>query len=631
MTTRVYRFAHFELNPAEGELRSGDSKVLIQEKPLLLLNTLLENPQRLVTRQQLRERMWGSRTVVDFEQGINVAVKKVRDALDDSAENPQFIETVAKKGYRLLVPVSIVTKEIDAPKVKHALPVADPATQAMGSATRTARRGRSFLAGAAIIALVLGVGLYATEFRPQRTPHIHSLAVLPLQDLSPDSGQEYLADGITEELITNLAQTLPLRVISRTSVMRYKRTDKPLAEIAKNLGVDAIVEGAVARSGDQVRVTVQLIDAAADRHLWARTYERRLEDILTIEGEVSRAIASQVGDSLGVQHAKLIKTPQIDSQVYQLCLLGRYHWNKRTAADLGKAEEYFQQAIARDPSYAPAYAGLASVYAMLPTYGAASFQGSFAKSAAQARAAAQRALALDESLAEAHATLGLVALSISSEWKQSEPEFRRAIELDANNASSHHWLAYYLLFAGRQDEALAEISLARQLDPLSAVMHADEGHFLLAARHFNEARSRLQLAIELEPELGRPHATLALLELQSGHPAEAAREAFAGLALSPSESTTMGEVGYVLASVGQTGDAKGVLARLKDLERQGSTNQVFSAMVEVGLGQLDQAVESLTAMVNLKNGAGLQGLSQWHLFDGLLTDDRIQKLMAQAQ
>jgi len=631
MTTRVYRFAHFELNPAEGELRAGDSKVLIQEKPLLLLNTLLENPQRLVTRQQLRERMWGSRTVVDFEQGINVAVKKVREALGDSAENPQFIETIAKKGYRLIVPVSIVSEQIDAREVNQVSPVADPAAQAMGSATRTARRGRFYVAIAAVIALVLGVGLYASEFKPQRAVQIRSLAVLPLQDLSPGSGQQYLADGITEELITNLAQTLPLRVISRTSVMGYRKTDKPIAEIARTLGVDAIVEGAVARSGDQVRVTVQLIDAAADRHLWARTYERRLEDILTIEGEVSRAIASQVGVTLGVQRANLIKMHPVDPQVYELCLLGRYHWNKRTAADLGKAEEYFQQAIARDPGYAAAYEGLANVYAILPIYGGVPFQGSFATSFAAARSAARRALALDDSLAEAHATLGLVAVSMSPEWKQSEPEFRRAIELDASNASSHHWLAFYLQFAGRQGEALAEIALARQLDPLSAVMHADEGHLLYAAHRFSEARSRLKVAIELEPELGRPHATLALIELESGHPAEAAKEALAGLALSPSEAATLGVAGYVLASVGQTGEAKEVLTRLKDLERQGATVQVFSAMVEVGLGQRDQAVESLTDMVNLKNGAGLQGLGQYRVFDGLLTDDRIQKLMAQTQ
>jgi TolB-like protein/DNA-binding winged helix-turn-helix (wHTH) protein/Tfp pilus assembly protein PilF len=627
MKSQIYRFAQFELNLAESELRNGNSTVLIQEKPLLLLCALLDNPQRLVTREQLRDRMWDSRTVVNYEQGINVAIKKLRDALGDSAESPKFIETVAKKGYRLIVPVNIVSGEVGAQETNPPPVATDPAAQPIAPAAKAERRGPLFLAIAGGIVCAMGVGLHTTQIEPRHAAPIRSLAVLPLQDLSPDSGQEYFADGITEEVITNLAQTLPLRVISRTSVMRYKRTDKTVAEIARELGVDAIVEGAVARSGERVRITVQLIDAAEDRHLWARTYERRLEDILAIEAEVSRAIASQVGGTLGLQQAKLINSRPVDPQVYELCLMGRFHWNKRTAADLAKAEDYYQQAIARDPSYAPAYAGLANVYALLPSYGVAPFRDSFAKSAAAAR----RALELDEGQAEAHATLGLVAVNTVPEWEHSEPEFRRAIELDPNDATSHHWLAYYLFFAGRYDEALAEIALARQLDPLSAVTNADDGHFLYATRHFGEARVRLQGAIELEPELGQPHETLALVELESGHPADAVKEAHAGLVLDPSTANTLGEAGYVLASVGQTAEAKELLARLQDLERQGSTVQVYSAMVELGLGQRDQALESLTEMVDLKTGAGLQGLGQYHAFDELRADPRFQKLLAKAQ
>ena len=573
--------------------------------------------------------MWDSRTVVNYEQGINVAIKKVRDALGDSAESPKFIETVARKGYRLLVPVNIVSGEVGAQETNPPPVATDPPAQPIAPAAKAVRRGLLFSAIAGGIVCAMGVGFYTTQIEPRHAAPIRSLAVLPLQDLSPDSGQEYFADGITEEVITNLAQTLPLRVISRTSVMRYKRTDKPIAEIARELGVDAIVEGAVARSGERVRITVQLIDAAEDRHLWARTYERRLEDILAIEAEVSRAIASQVGGTLGLQQAKLTNSRPVDPQVYELCLMGRFHWNKRTAADLAKAEDYYQQAIARDPSYAPAYAGLANVYALLPSYGVAPFRDSFAKSAAAAR----RALELDEGLAEAHATLGLIAVSTVPEWEHSEPEFRKAIELDPNDATSHHWLAYFLFFAGRHDEALAEIALARQLDPFSAVTNADEGHFLYAARHFEQARVRLQGAIELEPELGQPHETLALVELESGHPTEAVKAArLPPPSWDPSDlATALGEAGYVLASVGQTAEAKELLARLKDLEHQGSTVQVFSAMVELGLGQRDQAVESLTEIVDLKNGAGLQGLGQYHAFEELRADLRFQKLMAKAQ
>ena len=628
MKNRVYRFAQFELNLAESQLRTGASIILLQEKPLILLGALLDNPQQLVTREQLRERMWDSRTVVNYEQGINVAIKKVRDALGDSAENPKFIETVAKKGYRLMVPVNVVSAELGARAMDPIPPVAtDSTVPSIAAVARPAHRGLFLSVIAAAIVCAAGFWIYTTQVKPRHATQIRSLAVLPLQNLSPDSGQEYFADGITEEVITNLAQTLPLRVISSSSVMRFKHTDKSIAEIARELGVDDVVEGSVARSGDRVRVTVQLIDAAEDRHLWAQTYERRLQDILAIEAEVSRAIAGQVGGSLGLQQIRPANSRPVDPQVYELCLLGRFHWNKRTAADFAKAEDYYQQAIARDPSYAPAYAGLANVYALLSTYGTAPFRDSFAKSAA----AAHRALELDEGLAEAHATLGYVAVVLNPEWKHSEPEFRRAIELDPNNALAHHWLAYYLFFAGRYDEALAQIALARQLDPLSAVTNADEGHFLYAVHHFSEARARLQQAIELEPELGQPHETLALVELESGHPADAVKEAHAGLVLDPSTANTLGEAGYVLASAGETQEAKELLARLKDLEHKGSTVQVFSAMVEIGLGQHDQALELLTQMVDLRIGAGLQGLGQWHAFDELSTDSRFQKLWARTQ
>jgi len=630
MKNRIYRFAQFELNLAEGELRSGGSIVLIQEKPLLLLIALLDNPQRLVTREQLRDRMWDSRTVVNYEQGINVAIKKVRDALGSSAENPQLIETVAKKGYRLNVPVSVVFEEVNAQEVSPppAPVAAEPAIQPSVSGARNAPRGRLLWAIAAGIVGVLGVALCLTWIGSHHAAPIRSLAVLPLRDLSPASGQEYFADGITEEVITNLAQTLPLRVISRTSVMRYKGTNESIAQIARDLGVDAIVEGAVARSGDRVTITVQLINAAEDRHLWAQTYDRHLEDILAIEAEVSRAIAGQVGVTLGLQQARLASSRPVDARVYELCLMGRFHINKRTGADLAKAEDYYQQAIAGDPGYAPAYAGLAKVYVLLPSYGPAPLRVSLAK----ATAAARRALDLDEGVAEVHATLGLIALNTNPEWTHSEPEFRRAIKFDPSDATAHRWLAYYLLFAGRRAEALTEIALARQLDPLSAGTNSDEGHFLYVTRHFGEARARLQVAIELAPDFGQSYATLALVELESGHPAEALKEARIGLELDPQNPRTLGEAGYVLASTGKTAESRQLLATLQDVARGGAaTAWVYSAMVEIGLGERDRALESLRELLDPKNGGGFQGIGQYHAFDVLSADSRYQELLAKTQ
>jgi len=645
MPDRIYKFAEFELSLADGCLRSNAASVRLQEKPLQLLTTLLDHPQRLVTRQQLRERMWDSRTVVDYEPGINVAVKKVRDALGDNADSPRFIETVARKGYRFLVPVEVVSSPVDDPAGAERNPVhsgdagihAPVANNAGATGSANSRASHDsqarWLATAVTVVLALictlGFGFHYRKLQSPQDTAVHSLAVLPMQDISPDSGQEYFVDGITEEVITNLAQTLPLRVISRTSVMRYKRTDKPIAQIARELGVDAILEGSVARSGNRVIVTVQLIDATADRHLWAQKYDRKLEDILTVEAELAQGIASQVHSTLSARQMALPKPGPVDPTVYELCLLGRYHWNKRMPADFVKAQGYFEQAIARDPSYALAYAGLADVYAMASSYSSTSIEDG----AAKATAMANRALALNDHLAEAHATLGFVHLAKLSEWTESEAEFRRALEIDPNYANAHHWLAYDLLFFGREGEALAEIAMARQLDPLSAVTNADEGHFLYAARHFDDSRLRLQRAIDLDPNFGQPHATLALLELESGNAADAQREARSALALDPDNPNTMGEVGYVMASTGETAHARELLARLQRLARDGSSFTTSPAMIEIALGQRDQAVDTLRdILVPLtQQGIGLGSLAQWHAFDALVGNARYQALVTQTR
>src|SRR5215472_1303155 len=296
MSERNYRFAEFELLPAVGELRRGESSLRLQEKPLQLLLVLLENPQTVVSREQLRERMWGSDTFVDYELGINVAIKKLRDALGDSAENPTFIQTVAKKGYRFLVPVEVSLPELAAPASSMPDMLTDGLVLSHPTSVPKQRVRRRWLFAALATGALSAFGFWRFEFHAKpRSPQIHSLAVLPLRNLSADPGQEYLADGITEELITDFAQSLPLRVISRTSVMRYKQTNQSITQIGQELGADAIVEGSVARSGNRVTVTIQLIDASEDRHLWAQKFDRNLGDLLSLEAELSRQIANQVG------------------------------------------------------------------------------------------------------------------------------------------------------------------------------------------------------------------------------------------------------------------------------------------------------------------------------------------------
>jgi len=627
MNDRIYRFDKFELLSDEGELRSSDSCVQLQDKPLRLLTALVENSQHMVTRDQLRERMWDSETFVDYDQGINVAMKKVREALGDSAENPKFIQTVAKKGYRFLVPVEVIYAARIASAVSKPRPAASgPAIpNAVADSRNSVRQRWLFAISAAAAFSVLAFWLVKVQAQNHHAAQIHSLAVLPLRDLSPESGQEYFADGITEEVITNLAQSLPLRVISRTSVMRYKQTNEPITQIARELGVEAIVEGAVARSGDRVTVTVQLIDATEDRHLWAQRYDRNLGDLLGMEAELSQEIARQVGGKLSSQrNFKTGQSRPVNPQVYDLCLMGRFHWNKRTATDLAKSVEYFQQAIARDPTYAPAYAGLANAYALLPSYDSVGVRDSYAK----AEAAAHHALELDDTMAEAHATLGLLGLNSRPDWKKVEPEFRRALDLNPNYATAHHWYAFYQLFSGRLAEALAEIEMARRLDPLAVIINADQGEFLYAVRRYEEAEVRLRQAIELAPDFGQPHETLALIALETGHTSEALQEARAGLALATTNPRTIGEAGYILAATGQTGEARKLLATVKDMVRQGSADPVFAALIHMGLGQRSDAMDAIEVTVNAKMGAGLESLMQWHAFDELDADPRYQNLLA---
>jgi len=629
MENRVYKFAGFELSPTDGELRSAGSIVRLQEKPLRLLCALLDNPQRLITREQLRDRIWDSRTVVNFEQGINVAIKKVRDALADPADNPRIIETLPRKGYRLIVPVEIVGADGTSgvvPVTPESVPGVAGATvpEPPGAPRRFALAGKSLAAAAVALGLAgfAGFAVLSIDRGSQHGARISSLAVLPLQNISPDPGQEYFADGITEDITTYLAETLPLRVISRTSAQRFKRTDRSVAEIARELGVDAIVEGSVARSGDRVSVVVQLIDAREDRHLWARKFDRDAGDVLAIESELAASIASQVSGTLGARHTALTKTQTVDPKAYDLYLMGHHHLDKRTAVDLAQAEQYFRQALVRAPDYAPAYAALASVYALLPSYGPDSPSASLAK----AETAARKALALDDGLAEAHATLGFIGLNRSPDWITSEAEFRRAIELDPSFATAHHWFAYQRFFVERPDEALQEITLARQLDPMSAITNADEGHFLYVVRRFDEARFRLRRAIELAPELGQPHESLALVELETGHPEIALQQARAGLALDPANPRTMAEAGYVLAKLGERAQAQSLLSRLKILAGQGSI-RIFPAMVEIGLGQRAEALQTLGQAVGSKIASGLPGIRQWHAFDGIGTASETHKLV----
>jgi len=372
--TSVVRFGTYEVSLQTGEVRKAGVRIRVQQQPMKLLEILLERPGEVVTREELRSRLWPSESFGDFDQAVNIAIAKLRSALGDSAENPRYIETVPKRGYRFIADVSVVVADSRTKRPESAagdLPGRQLGHQLKGAGSAVGHKPPAWPTRRIIVALVLVLSLpilavWLSRSHDRPPTGIRSLAVLPLDNLSGDASQDYFADGMTDELITDLAQISALRVISRTSVMAYKGARKPLPEIARELNVDVVVEGTVLRSGDQVRITAQLIQAPADKHLWARSYEGNLRDTLALQKQVARAIAEQIRIEVTPQEQVALKSAKaIDPEAFVAYLKGRYLWNKRTSEGLRKALDYFNQAVAKDPNYAAAYSGLADTYALL--------------------------------------------------------------------------------------------------------------------------------------------------------------------------------------------------------------------------------------------------------------------------
>jgi TolB-like protein/DNA-binding winged helix-turn-helix (wHTH) protein/Tfp pilus assembly protein PilF len=495
------RFGTFELDLRAGELRKNGVRTRLQEQPLRVLAMLLERPGEVVTREEFQRALWPD-TFVDFEHSLNAAVKRLREALDDPAENPRFVETVPRRGYRFvgrIAPSSSVRAAItvEAPSSQPALTL--PHAKA-GVWRRVARPAGYVAVGVLVLVVVLVRGDVA-GWRARLLGHtpvsrIESVAVLPLANLSRDPEQDYFADGMTEALIANLAQVRALRVISRTSVMHYKGTEKTLPQIARDLNVDAVIEGTVQRSGNRVQVTAQLIRGETETPVWAKIYERDSQDVLVMQSELARAIVSEIKVHLTpLERQHLASARPINPEAYDAYLLGEYHSGKRNPAAIEKAIEYFQKAIHIDPSYAQAYAGLANTYIERDIWGGLGI----GKTADQVRANTLRALELDGDLAEAHELLGSIHFQYDWDWEGTEAEFKRAIELNANLPSSYDRYAFYLQAMGRHQEALAAVHRAVELDPLSAWYICEEGRILYRARQYEKAVTRYQRALELDP------------------------------------------------------------------------------------------------------------------------------------
>ena len=449
---------------------------------------------------------------------------------------------------------------------------------------------------------------------------ITSIAVLPLQNLMGDPEQEYFVDGMTEALISELAQIGALKVISRTSVMRFKGTDKSLPEIARDLGVDGIIEGSVFRTGDQVRITAQLIEGATDRHLWARSYERDLSNILALQSEVARAIAREIKIKLTPrEQARLARPRPVNTEAYQLYLRGRYHWNKRTQEGFQKGLDYFQQALERDPAYPLAYAGLADTYSLLANYFFLPPQEAFPR----AKAAATKALEIDDTLAEAHASLAFARHHYDWDWSGAETEYRQALELNPSYATAHQWYAEYLTTVGRKEEAIAEIRRAQELDPLSLVIDANVGRLLYYTRQYDRAIEELQNTLRLDPNYFWAHVFLGMAFEQKGMYAEAIAEFQKVAALSGGEPNV--PLAHTYAASGRTDDARKMLDALQ--QRYGEdVESYFLGGIHAALGEKDEAFAWLEKAYD-EHSFFLVFLPADPWFDPLRDDPRFQSLL----
>lgn len=605
----------FELDPGAYELRRSGQTLKLERIPMEILLLLTQHQGQLVTREQIVERIWGKNAYLDVDNSINGAIRKIRQVLKDHPEHPRFIQTVTGRGYRFIAPVR------DAEPSK-------TAASAVSEAIATPSRDRAWLAPALAL-LLLGfaasVVVILSRSRPIPPEGRAMVAVLPFENLTGDAGQEYFSDGLTEEMITQLGERDPehLGVIARTSVMHYKNDRPRLDRIVRELGVQYVLEGSVRRDVHQIRVTAQLIRATDQTQMWARQYDRRPADVLTLQGEIAQAITNEIQSSLGRPKA-ITRADSVQSAhafaAYDSYLKGQYFLNKRAVPDIERAIRYFQAATATDPSYARAYAALADANSLLAGYSALPPQTIIA----EARASALRALQLDPSLAEAHTAFALIVQNHDWDWQRAEQEFRRAIELNPNYATAHHWYAEHLMWRGRFDEALRESERARRLDPLSLIIAADNGAILYFARQYDRAIEKWQSILQIEPDFQRAHFIVSAY-VEKGMFAEALADMERQRPrLSP--PVYWSSIAYISGRAGRAPQARAALRELLQSSRRRPVQAAFIAGAYLGLGDKDQALAWLERAYAERSN-DLVSLKVNPVYDPLRADPRFQRLL----
>ena len=611
------QFDGYELDVRAGELRKHGVKLRLRGQPLQVLEILLERPGEVVTREELQTRIWSGNAFGDFDHNLHNAVARIREALGDSPENPRYIETLPRRGYRYVGPIE------DFQKPQLATETGDQTAQPVSLIAPPKRKRSLVLVLCALLALGL-VALSMWLHANAAVPPIRSIAVLPLKNFSGDPSEEFFVDGFTDQLITDLAKIGSLRVISGTSVMQYKGAKKGLPDIARELNVDAIVEGSAIRSGQRVRITAQLIRARTDQHLWAETYDRDLGDILNLQGEVSAAIAQQVRAQLTpTQQAQLHRAHAVNPAAYDDYLRGRlYFVNEFTKPDsLNRAQRFFEEAIQKDPDFALAYAGLADTYVYLALAGALSRDQAYRS----AKEAIAKALNLDDSIGEAYDTLGVLSWRFDWDWNAADREFNRAIALAPSYSCAHEDRAAFLAMTGRRAEALAEIAKIDQLDySFSAAMTESETYSQL--RDYPNLVKASKRGLLLDPKDWFQHYHLGIGYEGMGKLQEAIPEYQQAVAMS-GNSESFVTLAHAFRATGKRAEAEKTLHDLERKATKSSASPYTMATIYAGLGENEKAFEFLEKAYSEKSLNLSWSLKSDQLLDSLRSDPRFQDLL----
>ena len=608
--TDILQFGTFQLDLNAGELHKAGVKVKLQDQPFRVLALLVTRAGQVVTRDELRQRVWPSNVYVDFDQGLNNAIKKVREALGDSADSPIFIETLARHGYRFVAAVSAAPAR--APGSRHPVGI------------RASRHGILYGAAAALLAALAYWALHGSVMRAGPSTGKVILAVLPFDNLSGDPDQEFFSDGLTEEMIAQLGKLNPerLTVVAPGSVVRYKGTSLSVDQIGRELHADYLVQGSVRRAPDRVRITVHLIQVPELTDRWTDSYDRELKDMLALQDSVARTIANQIHVTLTPeQQSRPATRRNLDPGAYEAYLKGRYYWNKRTAEGMLKARVYFQQAINQDPGYGAAYSGLADCNSGLTWHGFTAPSETLPR----AYAAALKAIEIDPQSAEAHASLALV-LHHKWDWPGAEAEFKRALQLDPRYANAHHWYGDYLSVRGRHDEALVEAKKALELDPLNLMIGTWVGLRYYLARRYDGAVEQGRNTVELDANFAAAHLLLGETYVQLGLHAKGLAELQSAAGLSGNSPLYLAQVAVAYAAAGRKAEALGIAAELQATSSQHYVSPYGLAQIYAALHDKDQTFKWLQTAYD-DRAVWMTYLAVDPLFDGYRSDARFRDLL----